>query len=89
MLNENLLSSSVASLSEMYRTRMAHAPLQLDLEETMLKPFDRAIGVRPKNWLTPVTLVVLREERSHGYELLERLEEFGFEEITQARCIGP
>ncbi len=48
----------------------------------MMKPFDRAIGVRPKNWLTPVTLVILREETSHGYELLERLEEFGFEEIN-------
>ena len=44
----------------------------------MLKP----IEVRPTNWLTPVALVVLREESSHGYELMERLEEFGFEEIN-------
>ncbi len=48
----------------------------------MLKPFDSAIEVRPKNWLIPVALVILREERSHGYELLERIEEFGFEEIN-------
>src|SRR5215211_4620994 len=39
------------------------------------------IEVRPKNWLTPVTLVILREESSYGYELMERLEEFGFEQI--------
>ena len=36
------------------------------------------IKVRPRNWLTPVALVILREESSHGYELMERLEEFGF-----------
>ena len=28
-----------------------------------------------------MTLVLLREERSYGYELMERLEEFGFEQI--------
>ena len=62
----------------MYRTRMVRVPLQLDLEETMLKP----VEVRPKNWSVPVILVVLREEYTHGYELMERLEEFGFEEIN-------
>ena len=40
------------------------------------------IEVRPKNWLTPVALVILREESSYGYELMERLEEFGFAEIN-------
>jgi PadR family transcriptional regulator, regulatory protein PadR len=40
------------------------------------------IEARPRNWLTPVALVLLREESSYGYELMERLEEeFGFEEI--------
>jgi len=39
------------------------------------------IEVRPRDWLTPVALVILREESSYGYELMERLEEFGFEEI--------
>ena len=39
------------------------------------------IEVRPRDWLTPVALVLLREESSYGYELMERLEEFGFEEI--------
>jgi poly-beta-hydroxybutyrate-responsive repressor len=29
-----------------------------------------------------VALVLLREEPSHGYELMERLEEFGFEKIN-------
>ena len=29
-----------------------------------------------------MALVVLREQPSHGYELMERLEEFGFEQIN-------
>ena len=41
----------------------------------------KKIVVRPRNWLAPVALVVLREESSYGYELMERLEELGFEEI--------
>src|SRR5918993_2629378 len=40
------------------------------------------IEVRPRNWLTPVALVILREESSYGYDLMERLEEFGFAEIN-------
>ena len=40
------------------------------------------IEVRPRNWLAPVALVVLREESSYGYELMERLEELEFEEIN-------
>jgi len=33
--------------------------------------------------LTPVTLVLLKEESSYGYEIMERMEEeFGFEEIN-------
>ena len=41
------------------------------------------IEVRPRDWLTPVALVILREESSYGYELMERLEEeFGFEQIS-------
>src|SRR5215204_2783934 len=39
------------------------------------------IEARPTNWLTPVALVLLREESSYGYELMERLEQFGFEQI--------
>jgi len=40
------------------------------------------IEARPRNWLTPVALVSLQEESSYGYELMERLEEFGFEQIS-------
>ena len=41
------------------------------------------IDVRPRNWLTSVTLVLLNEESSYGYEIMERLaEEFGFEQIN-------
>src|SRR5215204_6009778 len=39
------------------------------------------IEARPRNWLTPVALVLLREEKSYGYELMERLEQFGFEQV--------
>jgi PadR family transcriptional regulator PadR len=42
---------------------------------------NKSLQVRPKNWMVPVALVLLREEGSHGYELMERLEEFGFEEV--------
>jgi PadR family transcriptional regulator, regulatory protein PadR len=40
------------------------------------------LDVRPRNWLTPVALVMLREEGTHGYELMERIAEFGFEQIN-------
>ena len=43
---------------------------------------NNAIAVRPRNWLTPVALAMLREESSHGYELMERMAEFGFEQIN-------
>ncbi|MDQ4130779.1 MAG: helix-turn-helix transcriptional regulator [Actinomycetota bacterium] len=32
----------------------------------------------PKNFLLPCVLLLLREERAHGYALLERLHAFGF-----------
>ncbi len=39
--------------------------------------------VRPRNWLTPVALVLLQEESSYGYELMERLNrQFAFEQIN-------
>jgi PadR family transcriptional regulator PadR len=41
------------------------------------------VEARPKKWLTPVTLVLLKEESSYGYQIMERLEEeFGFEQIN-------
>ena len=41
------------------------------------------VQARPRPWLTPVALVLLKEESSHGYELMERIEEeFGFEQIS-------
>jgi PadR family transcriptional regulator PadR len=33
----------------------------------------------PKNFLRPCLLLLLREQPAHGYELLERLQSFGFE----------
>ena len=41
-----------------------------------------AMDVRPKNWLVPVALLTLREKSSHGYKLMERLAEFGFEQLN-------
>ncbi len=41
------------------------------------------VQARPRKWLTPLTLVLLEEESSHGYELMGRMEEeFGLEEIN-------
>ena len=36
-------------------------------------------GGQPKNFVRPCVLLLLTETRAHGYELLERLREFGFE----------
>ena len=36
----------------------------------------------PKDWLEPVALVTLREWNSYGYELMERLTQFGFEAMN-------
>ena len=41
------------------------------------------VQARPKRWLTPVVLVLLKEETSYGYELMGLIEEeFGFEQIN-------
>lgn len=37
-----------------------------------------AAAVRPKNFLRPCVLLLLRERPAHGYELLERLAPLGF-----------
>ncbi len=42
----------------------------------------RGVEVRPRNWLAAVILVTLREQGSYGYELLERVTAFGFEEMN-------
>jgi PadR family transcriptional regulator len=47
-----------------------------------LAPDNHKIDVRPRTWLTPVALLILREQPSHGYELIERLDGFGFEQIN-------
>jgi poly-beta-hydroxybutyrate-responsive repressor len=39
---------------------------------------DRPDGGQPKKFLRPCTLLLLREAPSHGYQLLDRLAEFGF-----------
>ncbi len=37
----------------------------------------------PRKWLQPVVLVLLQQESSYGYEIMERLtREFGFEQMN-------
>jgi PadR family transcriptional regulator, regulatory protein PadR len=36
-------------------------------------------GGQPKNFLRPCLLLLLKEDATHGYELIERLRPFGFE----------
>jgi PadR family transcriptional regulator, regulatory protein PadR len=43
---------------------------------------NHTVDVRPKNWLTPVALLTLREKSSYGYELMNRIAQFGFEAIN-------
>ena len=46
-------------------------------------PTEPKVQARPRKWMVPITLVLLEEESSHGYELMERMEEeFGFEQIN-------
>ena len=40
------------------------------------------VEVRPRNWLVPVILLVLREWNSYGYELTKRAAAFGFEAMN-------
>ena len=40
------------------------------------------IDTRPKNWLVPVTLVMLRQCNIYAYELMERAVELGFETMN-------
>ena len=40
------------------------------------------IETRPRNWLVPVTLVMLKQWNLYGYELMERAVELGFETIN-------
>ena len=52
------------------------------MEDKPRLPSGPDIEVRPRNWLLPVAIVVLREERSYGYELMKRLAlDFDFEHI--------
>lgn len=39
----------------------------------------------PRNFLRPCLLLLLREQPAHGYELLERLQAFGFDRSDPGR----
>ncbi len=40
------------------------------------------IQAHPRNWLIPVTLVILRECTTYGYDLMERTVQMGFEAMN-------
>lgn len=40
------------------------------------------VDARPRNWLMPVALVLLKEYSSYGYELWRRMRELGFEDMN-------
>ena len=45
-------------------------------------PTGNDIAARPKNWLVPVTLGMLSQASSYGYDIMERTVEFGFEAVN-------
>jgi PadR family transcriptional regulator, regulatory protein PadR len=63
---------------------MVLLPVRANLERIVLNPYHDQVPIeaRPKKWVYPVILVLLQEENSYGYEIMDRLqEEFGFEQI--------
>lgn len=51
-------------------------------EPENLEPVHPKARARPRNWLEPIVLALLRERDPYGYELGERLRELGFEAIN-------
>jgi PadR family transcriptional regulator PadR len=45
-------------------------------------PTTNNVKVQPKNWLVPVTLAMLRQCSSYGYDIIERTVVFGFEAVN-------
>jgi PadR family transcriptional regulator, regulatory protein PadR len=45
-------------------------------------PTNSRVDARPKNWLVPVTLAMLSQSSSYGYDIMERAVEFGFEAVN-------
>ena len=48
----------------------------------MAADHQKKIEARPRNWFTPVALLILWTEPSHGYKMMERLDEFGFDQTN-------
>ena len=53
---------------------------QEDSGDRAAKP--RKAVVRPTNWQEPVILLMLRQWNSYGYEMMERMTEFGLETMN-------
>jgi PadR family transcriptional regulator, regulatory protein PadR len=45
-------------------------------------PTHSSVDARPRNWLVPVTLAMLSQSSSYGYDIMERVVEFGFEAVN-------
>ena len=80
---DNSLDELVADIVVYRYSRETLKVLNRRVEDKPRLPSGPDIEVRPRNWLTPVALVVLREESSYGYELMKRLAlDFDFEKIN-------
>ena len=47
-------------------------------------PKPQKAEARPRNWQEPVMLLMLRDWNSYGYEMMERMAEFGLEAMNPA-----
>ncbi|MDQ0213983.1 poly-beta-hydroxybutyrate-responsive repressor [Oikeobacillus pervagus] len=47
------------------------------------KSAKKRVGGTPKNFMIPVLLLLLRDWNAHGYELMQKLIQFGFHSIDQ------
>jgi PadR family transcriptional regulator, regulatory protein PadR len=45
-------------------------------------PTHSSVDARPRNWLVPVTLAMLSQSSSYGYDIMKRTVEVGFEAVN-------
>lgn len=66
------------------RRRATKAAPQNPTQETKPSSSSKASNVNaPKNFLIPIMLLHLREWNSHGYELMEKLTQFGIDSVDR------
>jgi poly-beta-hydroxybutyrate-responsive repressor len=62
----------------------AAAPRLHPVRDVPAQVADTGLGSLPRAWLRPCLLLLLAEEHTHGYELLERLDVLGLDRIDAA-----